>query len=132
MAEANTYLGIDYGLSKVGLSLADDETRMAFSYGMILNDKNFIQNLLAIIKKEKVKKIIIGIPYYLKKNIIYEGEKLKKTLELLIDVRIEFQDEMFTTKIAQSNLKAQGLKKLNQIDDQESARIILQSWLDKK
>ncbi len=132
MAEANTYLGIDYGLSKVGLSLADDETRMAFSYGMILNDKNFIQNLLAIIKKEKVKKIIIGIPYYLKKNIIYEGEKLKKTLELLIDVKIEFQDEMFTTKIAQSNLKAQGLKKLNQIDDQESARIILQSWLDKK
>ena len=34
------YLGIDYGKSNVGLALADSETKMAFAYKTLKNDKN--------------------------------------------------------------------------------------------
>jgi RNase H-fold protein (predicted Holliday junction resolvase) len=38
---------------------------------------------------------------------------------------------MFTTKMAQENIKKRGEKNISKMDDQEAARIILQSWLDK-
>jgi len=39
---------------------------------------------------------------------------------------------MFSTKMAQANLLEKGMKNVGKFDDQESAKIILQSWLDKK
>jgi putative Holliday junction resolvase len=126
-------LAIDYGKAKVGLAMADNETRIAFAYATLDNDKNFLQNLVDIIKKQNVNKIIIGIPSYInKKTIKYEGEKLGDLIKKIFpNMKIEYQDEMFTTKIAQENLIAKGVKGVKKYDDQEAARIILQSWLDK-
>lgn len=125
-------LGVDWGKSKVGLALADEETKMAFAYTTLSNDKNFLQKLTDIIEKEKVEKIVIGIPSYVnKKETIYDGEKLgewiKKTLP---DVEVAYQNEMFTTKMAQKNLISEGMKNVAKHDDEEAARIILQSWID--
>jgi len=45
---------------------------------------------------------------------------------------VEYQNEMFTTKMAQANLIERGEKGVSQHDDEEAARIILQEWLDRK
>jgi len=52
------------------------------------------------------------------------GEKIATELKL----PVEYQEEMFTTRMARNNLKEKGLKNLERYDDQESARIILESW----
>ena len=52
--EISQILGIDYGKSNVGLALADSETRIAFAYGKIKNDKNLENNLKEIIKKDQI------------------------------------------------------------------------------
>ncbi|MFZ2975737.1 MAG: Holliday junction resolvase RuvX [Candidatus Moraniibacteriota bacterium] len=126
-------LGIDYGKSKVGLALADSETRIAFVYTTLSNDKNFLENLVKIIKKESVGKIIIGIPSYVnREEVLYEGEKLgARIAKVLPEIEIEYQNEMFSTKMAQANLLEKGMKNVGKFDDQEAAKIILQSWLDK-
>ncbi|MFA6159671.1 MAG: RuvX/YqgF family protein [Parcubacteria group bacterium] len=125
-------LGIDYGKSKVGLALADSETRIAFVYTTLPNDKNFLDNLVKIIEKESVGKIIIGIPTYVNSENI-EIEKLKTDiLRVLPEISIEYHNEMFSTKIAQANLVEKGMKNVGKFDDSESAKIILQSWLDKE
>lgn len=130
--KTNHYLGIDFGKSKVGLAIADNETRIAFVHSTIGNDKNFLQKLVEIIQENNVIKIIIGVPSYINKGSIeYEGEKLGKMIKTLIDVDIEYQNEMFTTKMAQDNLIRKGAKHIKIQDDQEAARIILQSWLDR-
>jgi RNase H-fold protein (predicted Holliday junction resolvase) len=73
------FLGIDWGKSRVGLSLADSETRIAFVYGTIKNDDDFIKKMVEIIKKERVKTVVIGIPSYVnRKDVEYDGEKLGK------------------------------------------------------
>jgi len=68
-------LAIDYGRSKVGLALADRETKIAFAYATLANDKNFLEKIKEIIEKELVDRIIIGISFYI------NGESLKNEEE---------------------------------------------------
>jgi len=130
--EVSYFLGIDFGTSKIGLALADAETRVAFAYATLKNDKFFLQELSEIIKKKNVNKVIIGIPSHVnRESVEYEGEKLGKFIKKIFSgMEIDFQNEMFTTKMAESNLIAKGIKKIKKFDDQEAARIILQEWLD--
>ncbi|MFA5961636.1 MAG: Holliday junction resolvase RuvX [Parcubacteria group bacterium] len=126
------YLGIDYGESKVGLAIADSETRIAFAYGVIKNDEEMLRNILAIIKKEKIETVIIGVPKRMgDKKIVYAGEKLGEKIEQK-KIKVFYQDEIYSTKIARENLKEKGLRDINRFDDAEAARIILSSWLEKK
>ena len=126
------YLGIDFGISKVGLAMAENITKIAFAYTILANDKNLVQKMITIIQKEKISQIIIGIPLYVEATKTEkEAKKLGRQLVgKLPQLKIKYQNEMFTTKMAQANLKMQGIKKIQQYDDQEAARIILQSWLD--
>ncbi len=129
---AKYFLGVDYGESKVGLAIADSEMRMAFAYGTLANDKNFFQNILNIIKKEKIEKVIIGVPSRINRDETeYAGEKLGEYLKNIEKISVEYQNEMYSTKIARENLKEKGIKNLNRLDHKEAARIILDSWLGK-
>lgn len=125
------YLGIDFGRSNVGLALADSETKIAFTHKTLKNDKDLLQNIAEIIAKENVKKVIIGIPSYINKETIeHEAKKLGKLIEKTVKVKVFYQNEMFTTKMAQANLIEKGVKGIKKHDDEEAARIILQEWLD--
>lgn len=126
------YLAIDYGEAKIGLAIADSETRIAFAYGKIKNDKELLQNILAIAKKENIGTVIIGIPKRVQdRKVKYSGEKLGESLSEN-GLEIFYQDEIYSTKIARENLKEKGLRDINRFDDAESARIILDSFLQKK
>lgn len=131
-AEISHILGIDYGKSKIGLAIADSETRMAFAFDTLANDKNFLQKFKEIIAKEDVKTIVMGMVSH-EKDTQSAEEKIKfaKMIEKEIGMPVVFQDEMFTTKMAQDNIKQRGGKNITKTDDQEAARIILQSWLDR-
>ena len=127
-----TYLGIDFGMAKIGLAIADEETKMAFAFDTLKNDKEFLSALKEIVTCENVKTIVVGITKHEKDEESFQAkEKFIQTLKKEIPVEIVFQEEMFTTKMAQQNIKIQGKKNLAHFDDQEAARIILQEWLDR-
>lgn len=131
-AQISSFLGVDFGKAKIGLALADEETRMAFAYNTLKNDKDFLANLREIVAQENVKTIIVGVTRYggdpaNADEKIEFGERIEKEL----GVAVMFEDEMFTTKMAQDNIKMRGGSNVAQFDDQEAARIILQSWLDR-
>ena len=130
-AEISQILGIDYGKSKIGLAIADSETRMAFAFNTLPNDKNFLKKFMEIITKENVKTVIMGMVSH-DKDMESANEKIifAKMIEKEIGMPIILQDEMFTTKMAQDNIKQRGGRNIAKNDDQEAARIILQSWLD--
>jgi putative Holliday junction resolvase len=133
MAKISTYLGIDFGQAKIGLAIADEETKMAFTFDTLKNNKEFLNNLKEIVGCENVKTIVIGMTSHQKdpesgKKKEHFADMLKKELT---GIEIVFHEEMFTTKMAQDNLKQHGKKGIAKNDDQEAARIILQSWLDK-
>lgn len=126
------YLGIDYGLAKIGLAIADSETRLAFGYGSLDNDKELFVKIAEIIKKEEIDNVVIGVPSLNSRQKAQElyfefGNSLRMEIPGVV---VSYTDEMFTTKMAQDNLKEKGMKKIKELDHKEAARIILQSWLD--
>ena len=131
MAEESHILGVDFGKAKIGLAIADSETKMAFAFETLKNDKDFLKNLGRIIKNKQVKLIIIGSTFFENdKEGSQEKEDFAGKLEKEFAIPIKLHDEMFTTKMAQQNIKLRGGKNIAKSDDQEAARIILQSWLD--
>lgn len=125
------YLGIDYGRKRMGLAVSDEEGRIAFPR-MQFTTYNFlhtVKTLSDIVKKDLVEKIIVGLPVTFGGKESAQtvearafGEKLKKAIQL----PIEFENEMLTTKMAIRG----GIAKSKV--DASSAAIILQSYLDRE
>jgi putative transcription antitermination factor YqgF len=126
------YLGVDFGKAKIGLAIADGETKMAFAFDTLKNDKDFMKKLKEIVLAENVKTIVMGMTVH-QKDEESANDKIKfaKMIEDATGIVVDFQEEMFTTKMAHANIKMRGGRDIAKTDDQESARIILQSWLDK-
>ena len=125
-------LGVDYGEQKVGLAIADQETNIAFAHSILKNNGSFWENLQSIIVKEHVDLLVVGIPSHInREEVIYPGEAFAQKAERALGIKVVFQDEMFTTKMAKKNLLEKGVRAVNRHDDAEAARIILQSWLDR-
>ena len=129
-AEISHILGIDFGKAKVGLAVSDTETKIAFVLETLENNNELFDNLAKIIKEKDIRKIVVGVTNYANQED-QEKEVFGKKLEERFNLSVEFHNEMFTTKMAQNNLKESGAKNIGKIDDSESAKIILQSWLDK-
>lgn len=126
---AKYYLAIDWGTKKIGLAIADDETRIASAL-KTARASEVANYILDLSKKIFIDKIIVGD--YLKKD---KFRKNSKQIQAFIDeikkttnIEIERAYEGFSSKIAQRNLRQKGAGSGS--DDAESARIILQGWLD--
>lgn len=133
MSEKKNYLGIDWGAANIGVALAHAETGVALPYTTLSNDGNTATALGKIITTEDIGMVIIGVPTYAhQEKKEHPGETLGNLLAERFSVRVEYQNEMFTTKMAQANLLERGIKHASKNNDEEAARIILQEWLGKK
>ncbi len=130
----DNFLGIDWGASYVGIAFSNAETRMAFALCALKNDGALLDRLGEQFKMREIGTAVIGIPSHVnRREAIYEGERfgdaLKKRFPSIVVV---YQDEMFTTKMAEANLREHGIRNISRFDDQEAARIILQEWMDRQ
>ena len=116
------YLGIDWGLSKIGLAVADDEVKIAFPLKIVES----FEEVLSVILEEEVGVVILGKP--IKKSGDYtplpQFVDFQKKLEKIAQVRMI--DERFTTKEALCRMRESGKRGG---DDAVSAAIILDSFL---
>jgi len=129
-AQTSHYLGVDFGTAKVGLAMADSELKIASAYNTLDNNGEFMAKLAEIIKVQEITKIILGTTEF--NGQTDDKKNFGAVLEKKFGLPVEYQDEMFTTKMAQANIKETGAKDIKRLDNQEAARIILQSWLDRK
>ncbi len=125
-------LGIDWGEKKIGLAIADEEITIASAFEILENNKDIFVNLHKIVKENDINKIVIGKSAHVSQSdntklIEQFGERCRD----YINIEVVFVPEMFSTHEAHMNLKSVGKKKIDSIDDAESARIILQTFLDK-
>ncbi|KKQ91115.1 MAG: hypothetical protein UT16_C0024G0008 [Candidatus Azambacteria bacterium GW2011_GWA2_39_10] len=119
-------LGIDYGAKWIGLAISDDGRRLAFAYKTLENNDKIFSALNEIVKKEEIYKIVIGLP--LNKEMkptrqTAETENWAGELITKVEVQIDFENEIFTSKAADK------LGAKNQ--HAAAAAIFLQSYLDR-
>lgn len=120
------YLGVDWGTQNVGLAIADGEIKIASRIGEVSRSK-IKEKINQLKDKHNFAQVILGINEANRKRI----EKLKKEVES-IGLKVELENEDFSTRLAHSNLKDAEKKQISKKDDSEAARIVLQSWLDRR
>lgn len=124
------YLGIDYGLKRVGLATGDGEIKIASPLRTVAPHE-----LTAAIEQEgPFDAVIVGLPRSL------DGHDTPQTLAvrrfcddvLWRKMRIEalYQDEAGSSSVAEDRLKEAGHKYDKSAIDAEAAAIILQDYFD--
>lgn len=97
------YLGIDFGMRKVGLALSDEAGAMGFPHKVIPNDGHLAEYVLALIAKENVGAIVVGESrnYQGEENAIAAPAKAFATdVATTAGIPLYFEPEVLTTEEA--------------------------------
>ena len=116
------YIGIDMGMSRVGIAYSDEQGKFAYPL-RVVNFKEHIEEIKKAAEEQNTKTIIIG------ESISTNGqenelmEQIRKTRNILekLGYKVIYEMEIYSTLEA----KRYGG------DDSSAAAIILQSFLDK-
>lgn len=131
------FLGIDYGTVRVGLALADSESRLARPFRTLDARRGLMPALRGIVEEEAVELVILGRPTR------SQGEpgSLDHRITHFADVirswglDVIYQEEAYTSERAQRLLadrREQGLGGAPGGVDAVAAMLILQDWLSSR
>ena len=134
----NRVIGIDFGLSKVGIAISDPSGIISMPLETIRykNQKDLIERLKKIALEKNVKTLVIGYPLNMnyKENSMTEIiDKFKVAMESN-NFEIHLEDERLSSQYAKKIMIQQDIKtgKNKEMVDVLSASIILQTYLDRK
>jgi putative Holliday junction resolvase len=119
-------LAIDFGTKNIGLAWCETNIGVVLPYGIIRDQK--ISELFGLIKKEKIERVIVGLPIGLDNKENTNTVRVRKFIEELrpnIPCPVEFFDERFSS--AQADRMGEGASR-----DEKSAMIILEDYLNSK
>lgn len=128
-------MSIDYGSKRIGIAFSDELHLLAYPFCTIKNDKHALSTIAKLVKSKNVDKIVVGIPKWDKPTpVIEEIQQFVEKLKTVVDVKIEFVNEFYSSKIAIERLLSAGkkLKKFKPKLDSYAACVILQDYLDKQ
>ncbi|MSO47039.1 MAG: Holliday junction resolvase RuvX [Thermoleophilia bacterium] len=121
-------LALDYGSARTGLAISDASGALARPLTFVerIGTPAGIEQLLAVIAEEEPELLLVGLPVLADGT---RGAQANATLAFVGRLRavcavpIEFEDERFTSRIAETKGGASSL-------DDRAAAVLLQGWLD--
>ncbi len=128
------YLGLDYGLRRIGIAASDPAKSLAFALGTHVEgrDGSILTHLGGLITERTVTGLVLGLPLTADGREGEMAERVRKfagRLEREFEVEVILWDERFSSAEADRWLKgSRGSKKEDR--DAVAAQIILQSYLD--
>jgi putative Holliday junction resolvase len=123
------YLGIDYGLKRVGIAISDEDEKVAFARTVLTNDSLLLTEVESLCKGENIAGIVIGESNKLSgepNDLMVHVREFAKDIENKTGLPVYFEPEFFTSA------EAERLQGKNSMHDASAAAIILKSFLDKK
>jgi putative Holliday junction resolvase len=129
-------IGLDVGERKIGVAMVNSLVSVVLPLKVIIRstlarDTEIIRKLL---KEEGGDALVIGLPLTMDGQENEQSKKIRylaKHLAENLSLPLIFQDERFTSKLANVMLGQGGLKRKERarLDDQVSAQLILESFL---
>jgi putative holliday junction resolvase len=100
--ERRSILGLDYGRARIGLALADSETRMPQPLSTMerINRNEDMRRLRELVREHGVKQIVVGLPLRLdgtRGHMAEEAEGFAQRVRKQIGVPVEMVDERLTS-----------------------------------
>lgn len=121
------YLGIDFGLKRVGLATSEGDLASPLKIIEVKGFKDAVKSIEELVNKEGFDKIIIGLP---------EGKIGRTVLDFVKAFKkkgadVECADETLSSQRAIQQMIKSGIPKRKRlISDDIAAAIILQNYLD--
>lgn len=120
-----SFLGIDYGTKKIGLSLAT--TNLAEPLTTIPNNDSFLSSLNTICQSHHISSIIIGLP---QGSLVSKIKAFAKNIHSHLKIPVILHDETLSSHEANNKLMHTKRQKRSLPQDAYQATIILQDYLD--
>ncbi len=131
-------MGLDVGQKKIGIAFVSSDSMVVTPFKTVIrkNTGYDLQLLNDMIIQNQVNGLVIGLPLEISGDEGISAKKIKAfalKLSEITKIPITFEDERFTTDIAQDLLRETQLKRKSRdrIDDQVSAQIILEGFMGK-
>jgi putative Holliday junction resolvase len=139
-------IGIDYGMSRLGLALSDERHIIATPFRTIKAEKKTEQTVAKIVSVLseiqqmhacEIQEIVVGMPLMMSGKRGFLADEVKNFIDLLTQatpIPIYIWDERLSTVQAERSLRESAMtrKRRSKVIDIVSAAIILQSYLDHK
>lgn len=121
------YLGVDFGLKKIGLAVSEGELASPWQIIEVKNFSDSVEKISKIIVEGNFQKIVVGLPEgKMGKNVIGFINALKKK-----GFEVETYDETLSSRKALEVMIEKGIpRKKRHYEDAYSAAEILQNYLD--
>lgn len=129
-------LGVDPGERRVGVALADGETRFARPLEVIdVAGTDPVKRIAALVSEHGVALVVVGKPVSLSGAdgiAVENAAPFVSALRDALDVDVVEHDERLTTVIAERGLRAGGADRAarKRIRDAVAAQVMLQGYLD--
>lgn len=126
------YLGVDYGLKKVGLAVSEGQIASPLKVLDVSSLADAISKITHVIKQENIDRVVIGVPD--------SGEAKSAVKKFIRELKNGFKektvsiieaDETLSSSLAKNLMIDLGVgEKSRQKEDAYSATVILQNFLD--
>ena len=138
-------LGLDVGDKTIGVAVSDllDITAQGVTTIERVGIRKDASKVLDYVREYDCDTVVIGLPLNLNGSDSVQTEKVRefRTMvenklrsEGLASVKVEWQDERFTTKMAEQILISADVRRENRkkVIDKQAAVLILQSYMDRR
>ncbi len=123
------YLGLDWGLKKIGLAVSEGKLASPFLNLEICGLSDGVEKIVNLVKQENIHLVILGKPEG------KMGKIVEKTYQAFLKkkIRIELADETLSTHDAKKIMLEMGFSQSARKEDNAfAAALILQRYLDEK
>jgi putative pre-16S rRNA nuclease len=129
-------LGVDYGTKRVGLAISDG-IGLTASPLEVVPRADLDRRVTELGAEYEVGLVVVGLPTSLggaEGSSATAARELGVELAELLGVDVEFVDERFTSRMAESALLESGMRRRDRKEtvDKVAAAIILQTYLDRR
>jgi putative holliday junction resolvase len=129
------YLGIDYGLKKIGIAIGDDTSGMAMPLEVlrVIEGVDVIEMIKNLVASEAIDAVVIGVPksagnFHNSKQLELT-KKFIEELEVIAEIPVHSIDESYTSVESQRIQDEHGS---DVSEDALAAMLILQAYFDQQ
>ena len=127
-------LGLDLGDRRIGVAVADLDTRTARPLTTLPNNRALFNELVKLRHQYNFRMIVVGWPTHITGQMSAQTKRVQalseRIRERLPGVELVFEDERLTSKLAEARLRGTSYRKGD--IDAVSAQLILEGWLSRQ
>ena len=129
-------LGLDLGDARIGVSVSDDDRRMAVPLGTIHTGAPAdLKAVAKLVVEHAATAVVVGLPLSMsgeRGSAAAKADAFADALRSILVVPVELQDERLSTVEAERGLRDAGVtgRERRNVVDRTAATVILQAWLD--